>query len=343
MNALAFAVLALSGAATAFVDGGRCAPLRAACRGPLSGFEVGWPDGNVARVRLELAAGEARELLLPLPLPAAAGSGEPSVRVEGDGDVTLDPAGLLRARAPDEAWLKVPAGLRLRAVPATLEAAGGLRLPWQALCAAGACLAVVVHLRDRPRAALCASALGALLALSLARSARPADAVVEVLEGDGSTWVLARAARSRLDLDPGAGERLESQPREAPLRVEGDGARWTVRAPGVRLTTRRAVADLAAGALGEVNDLEDLPRCWVRSAQGLWSHRGPWLRGEPLPEATAGPAPPAALVAGLPPGRAILLAERARGEGEGSTSAWLRRVASHAPAAGPAGTIPARD
>jgi hypothetical protein len=343
VNALTILVLALSGAPTAVVDGGRCATLRAACRGPLSGFEVGWSDGNVARVRLELAAGETRELLLPLPLPAQGNWGEPSVRVEGAGDVNLDAEGLRRARAPDEDWRKVPAGLRLRAVPATLEVALGLRLPWQALCAAGACLAVVVHLRDRPRAALCASALGALLALSLARAAAPAAGVVEVLEGDGSTWLLARAAPARLDLDPGAGEHLESQPREAVLRIEGNGARWTVHAPLARLATRRAVADLEPGTLGDVNALEDLPRCWVRSARGLWSHRGPWLRGRPLPEATAGPAPPAALVAGLPPGRAILLAERARGEGAGSTSAWLRLVGFPDPDPGPAEANPPRD
>ena len=146
-----------------------------------------------------------------------------------------------------------------------------------------------------------------------------------MLEGDGSAWVLARAARSRLALERDAHACLTPFPPEVPLLVAGDGANWSVSAPGALLVARRPIPDLAGRVLeGAHNGLEDLARVWLRGADGLWSHRGAWARGAALPGAVDGPPPPAGLVAGLPAGRPILLAERVRGEHPASARAWLR-------------------
>lgn len=342
MSALGTCVLALVCAALSPADHGRLSQVLVHCRGPLSGFEVSWPDGSSVQARLVLDAGETRELQLPLPLPAIVIPQDPQVRVDGAGEVELDALSLARSREPDPAWARIPPGLGSRPVPAALDPWRSARLPWRALCAAGACLALVVHLRSRPRAALGVGALGALLALSISSAAQPPAAVLEVLEGDGSAWTLSRSARSRMELEPGRGVHLQSDPPEAALDVAGDGSSWTLSAAGTQLVARRPVLDLEPGALGATNDLEDLPRCWVRGGSGLWSHRGPWPRGSSLPGEIDGPAPPAGLIAGLPPGRTVLLAERSRGELPGSTSAWLRRVGFQAAETDPAGSNPAR-
>jgi hypothetical protein len=325
---LALAALLSPPASPAQADTGRLSSVRASCVGPLSGFEVAWPEGSAARVTLALAAGETRALELPLPLPlAAAGAGlAPAVSVRGAGSVQLDPWPGASAREFAELWARVPIALRLRpAPPAGDGAQGSTRLPWRALFAAGACLALALALRERPRAALGAGLLGAVLALALARPDASFHAAGEVLEGDGTAWVLARAARSRLALEgalPAAW--LATLPPELPLSVAGDGSDWSASARGALLLVRRPLTDLPPDALGARNALEDLPRCWVRGADGLWSHRGPWARGALLPEPVPGPPPPAALVAGLPAGQGLLLAERSRGEHPESARAWLR-------------------
>ena len=312
---------------------GRLVSARAICTGPLAGFEIAWPDGSALHATLALAAGEERTLDLRLPLPAAGALGAPRVSADGTGTARLEPWPDARGAAFASAWERLPPGLRLRPPPPPPDRdAGRGRLPPGALLAAAAGLALVLGLRARPRAALGAGALGALLALALAAPLAPDARASEVLEGDGSAWLLARAARSRLSLDPAGGARLDVDPPEAPLAVRGADGAWEVAAPGALLVERRPVGDVPADALrAERNGLEDLPRCWLRGADGLWSHRGAWARGEPLPGAVEGPAPPAGLIAGLPQGRAVLLAERARPERPDGALAWLRVVGFPAP------------
>lgn len=325
--------LVLALAAQAPVQG-RVACARAECSGPLQGFALTWPDGSGVRATLELAAGESRALDLWLPLPAAGAAGEPELEVEGAGSVRLAPWPDARGEAFAAAWGRVAPGLRARPVPPAPEGgAGPGRLPARALLLAGACLALVFGLRRRPVVALGGGALGAGLVLVAAQPFARAAHAVEVLEGDGSAWLLVRSARSVLVPEAETPARVDTSPAEVGLVASLSEGAWELSAAGAAIVTRRPLAGLAADVLEPArNALEDLPLCWVRGTDGLWSHRGAWPRGAALPGPVDGPAPPAGWIAGLPQGRVVLLAERARSERGDGARAWVRVVGFPDPA-----------
>jgi hypothetical protein len=140
-----------------------------------------------------------------------------------------------------------------------------------------------------------------------------------LLEGQegGAAWTEVRAAWESLTLPLEAAPlTLASEPEGAPISVEtrlAQPGEIALHARGAALFAGR-IAEPGPGRMAEAGqDCADFEAVWWR-ADGEWSARGSWKRGQPLPAAQSTEAPPGWLANGLPQGPRVCLA-RTRGPG----------------------------
>ncbi len=329
--------------------------------GPNQGDAIGVLDARIRVARMELAGpfdslelrcGAARTLVHgPLTAGERRFVGVPFVGGEGVERLpATDPASeLARFTARFIGWedddragrlAALPRGLGSRPPPAPERLRPRPRA--SALVALVGAGAVVLLLRRRVRAARLV-ACGALVLLATPPVvSSPENAPIRVLEGDGASgrFVWIESGFGSIEVDGRALLALSVRPGTAPadlvaeLRL-GAPERWTLRSPGRRIT---AVVDaLGIDRMVRIdagrNDLADLCSAWLRPEAGeSFGARGAWSRGAPLPPPRdALDPPPGWLVAGLPPGRAVLVASLGGGGprvtgGPALGPGWLRLV-----------------
>jgi len=293
-------------------------------RGPLESarFEA---LGVVSEVRLELAAGETRNLLLPFG-GGSVGSLEPAVA-----------AAALQARVtPSAGWATVraleadgpgpaPRGLTRRGRPPVApERPSPDRARWLILVGG---VVVLAGVRKRPRAA---SATGAVTAaLLLALPAAPLEGrSLRGIDGDFARdhWIEVRSANEQLELPAGPGGWFEVRGAAAGEWLVEEAGRWVLRAAGGEVHSLRESAavpvDPATGR--PIHALRDV---WTRTADGRWTEREDWGLGEAFPPEAAASStaagPTGWLAAGLPQGVTVLVAAPL---GPGAPD-WLRITA----------------
>ncbi len=276
--------------------------------GPLEEAILTEPSGSTTRIECALASGS--HLLLAVPLWASL---ELSRRATG----TTRPAeGTVELRSIeeehwDDPWSALVPGLRLRSRPPVELAARTPGLAAGSLLVAT--LVGVAGLRKRTFLALGIGLVGAA-ALVILPLGTTSGRVTCVLEGDAPSggWLCVQARAEELELPDGGPLALEVDPIRAPLlfRVEHSQSgvdRWFVEARGARLVRIDALRAPGGQLEAEDNTLLDLESCWVRDADGTWTDRGSWRRGERLPAARAGSLPPGWLASLLPQGVGILI------------------------------------
>jgi hypothetical protein len=145
-----------------------------------------------------------------------------------------------------------------------------------------------------------------------------------VLEGqeESGAWIEVRSAWEALELPPDATAIvLASEPEAALISVATSLAHpseLALRAPGAALCAIRRSTP-GPGRIGEAGqDCADFEAVWWR-AEGEWTFRGAWSRGQALPPPTNGEAPPGWLANGLPQGPRVCLARTA-----GPNPRWFR-------------------
>lgn len=313
-------------------------------RGPLTELRLELEGAGATRLTRDVPEGELRQFMLPLPAPAAGlrapvrwtwrGSGQ--ARWRGTDSAPAPPASEL---PPDSAsaeearvqrWERLPQALRSR--PRLPPADGGSPLArtspatWALALSAG-WLAIV--LRRRPARALLVGAAAAAgiagFGITRERGATP----IAVLEceipapgaepAQGPAWLLAQSAPSRLRLGAGRLLWLRSDPPAATLECALDPTQ--PQSPEIRAEADLLSLEELAGADWELssaaNGLADFAAVWTRDPGGdaPWVARGAWPRSQRLPsleEQTPSPGgPPGWLIAGLPWGRAALVARLA--------------------------------
>lgn len=249
-------------------------------------------------LRAGLGPGERRALLVPL--AAAAAGGTPSLQAFGGGE-----ARWLGWERPPDATESLSPGLarlarRARPPVARRPPRPGAAHPAWLL----ASLLAILAARRRPllATAVAAVAVAGLWALPLAGRAA---AVTLVLEGDGARWLATVEGPGLLPLPVGSPPRVERPGGDrSPFVVEltpGGEVRWSIEAaPGVRALLLPAFTPRLTD---EENGLGTLAPLWRRERDGRVVPRAPWAAGSAPPPETAGPAPPAWLVAYLPQGR----------------------------------------
>lgn len=311
---------------------------RVSLTGPLDGLEVETVGAGSARLELELAAGERRELVVACVPSPLSGEEPPLLKTRGDGAARFE-GWIEEDRASEELLAsKLSLGLRSRPLPPAPDPGGG-GLPTAGLLVALAAFLFVVKLRARALPALGAGALGAgaVFALAVAPGADGASLRLIELEDRGPWALEVSVARSRLAVPAGWHGRLATRPALAPVDVAlgdgGPGAVWTLEAGAADLVT---FVPLHLGPLdldrAGSNGLAALAEVWLRSTDGEWSRRGAWPLGAGLPGPKAGAGePPGWLNPALPQGRTVLIARlldpQALGDGGPARSAtWLRWI-----------------
>ncbi|HIG12375.1 MAG TPA: hypothetical protein EYG30_13425 [Planctomycetes bacterium] len=275
---------------------------------------------SLTSLRLQLAAGESRRVLVPVEIYSRASEHALT------SDVGPECARALETVSAPEPWTALPPALRARSLPALEVDRPRPAIPrWTWLAAAGLC---ILALRRRPNLALC---LGSVACAGMFWLPAPFSARVaaEVLEGDAASgrWIEVRGARDWLDMEPARGLWLRSLPRPADFHlevfdVEGQ-PRWRACGRRARIFSFRELAT-APGLDLASNNLTDFDQIWLREGPSPWLARGPWLRGEPRPNipADAQESLPGWLAAGLPQGvEALVGRSRARGH-----TRWVRLV-----------------
>ncbi len=295
-------------------------------RGPLDVVWFDCGDDGETRLAVRLVAGEERTLSVPLPVNSPLGAESlasvplPSLRWEPE-----DGAGAAAwlgwtADQPAARFARFSPALRARSRPVAPQAAAQLGTPEFAL--AIACFLATCALRRRPWVALVVAGAmaGGLFALAVRRG--PPDFVVRVHEIDiGVAQAYAVETGRTVALPSDA---LEVAPVHAALVFElervGDALHG-------RIEPRDGAGSVQLAGLSiepvvrwnRAAPAESLGDAWVRSPSGRWTAHGEWVAGRPLgPTQIDRPPPPGWLVAGLAPGRGVLLG-RLREAGEGAT------------------------
>ena len=312
---------------------------RVALEGPLERAELRFADGSATVLELALAAGERRVLEVPLAPPQVASESEPRIEVRGAGSGAFVGWMVEEAASAEQAWGRLPPGLRQRPRPPAPAAPDAGRPPPAALLLCAAAFLLALRWRGRGGVALPIGAGGAAALLALTAGQPPSREVLALLEGDGASgrWVAVRVARDRLELPAGATWRITTEPAQVPLRIAGHDLggilRWSVESARATLH-QTEILDLAPDTLTRAgsNRLGLLERTWVRDPDGRWTRRGRWALGQPLPEALDGPGePPGWLNPALPMGTGVLIAQRPSaqdpaGPGEARVRGWVRVV-----------------
>ncbi len=145
-----------------------------------------------------------------------------------------------------------------------------------------------------------------------------------MLEGQdgGAAWVEVRGAWESLTLPAEASPLvLASDPEAAPISIETSLAQagaLALHARGAALYAGR-VCDPGPGRISEDGqDCADFEAVWWR-AEGEWSARGAWKRGQRLPPAAVLTPAPGWLATGLPQGPRVCLARSS-----GPVPRWFR-------------------
>ena len=334
--------------------------------GPLEGAVFACGERDVSVVVASLATGERRVEQVAFSARAGAQRLEPRLlellRRPDDASSERGSARFL-AWSPSASDEPPPPLARrsrpsLEATPAD-PAAPRARVGSVGLALIAASAAAVLALARRPLGAWIAGLAGAALLVALgAREQAPrGHSVLEGLFGQGAPrFLVAHGASGRLAWpadDPPLALEVSPAERACLWVTDLDADTASVRATRASLT---AFTAWSGGARDGPPDPEaltegrnglggDLSAVWTRSASGPWIARGAWRRTEPLPrdpESTAGSdsAPPGWLIAGLPPGRPVLVARAAAGapweyrptdgRGEGGAhpawTSWVRLV-----------------
>ena len=277
---------------------------RVRVEGPLAGLVLTTPAGTTRADRHWLV-GEAQILVLPLLLESDAPRHEP--RIDWDVGPATDSGP--RGRARFEGWegagreplAEVPLALRSRPPAPLAEEAPAVGFGSFALL--GGLLILSLAARRSRRLGLgLALAGGAVVWFSGPRSDEPRVHERSVLEGlsGSTTWLRVRT------VDGARGLRLPEPARSCALEPARAGAR-------ISISERDGV--WYAGCVGDLRERSAvaapdpwpaLAECWRRE-DGVWSYRGAWPAGAPLPPVLVGPAPPGWLAAGLPQGVGVTL------------------------------------
>jgi hypothetical protein len=280
-----------------------------ALEGPLEEAQLREPSGS--QTRIECSLGPGAHLLLAVPVSAAFSE------VERHESIETRPAGSkvevrsVESGAWEDPWLAVAPGLRLRSRP---PVAGAARVPDLALGSLLlGTLVAVAGLRKRVFIGLGIGVTGAVVLVCLPRGTG-APVPLSVLDGDAGSgaWLCVQSAWEELELPVGGPLCLEVDPARAALTFEvehrsaGDD-RWFAGSPGARLARIDALHAPAGRLDVGANELLDLDLCFVRGADGAWTERGAWRRGEPLPEPQGSAQPPGWLASLLPQGVGVLI------------------------------------
>lgn len=317
-RALAVLALALPAGAQSRLAWARCE----LC-GPMESPVLELVAGSRTELSGALLPGERVERLLPVVVDALGARGEPRWSWGGDADHEGKARLLAWTHAAEERWNTLPPGLRTRPRPPVLPADTTPPLALFLLLGGAALASVALARRGRfafvlPALAGCALAWG----FSGVGGAVAAQDWI-VLEGQaGSGWVELRAGWESLELPALATPLwLASEPEAAPITIRASLANPEVlrlHASAAALFAYR-VPEPGPGAIAESGqDCADFEALWWR-AEGEWSYRGAWKRGEPLPPAIPGAPAPGWLATGLPQGPRVCL-----GRAAGGTPRWFR-------------------
>ena len=303
--------------------------------GPLSQvrFDCG-EDGDLV-LRADLVAGEERLVDLPFPVRSPLGVegilAVPAPGIELAQEDSGEVAWLGWSDAqPEEVFERLAFSVRSRPrPPASLTPT---RLGLFELALLGALALAALACRRRPGIAACIGLLGAVgLGARVVTRAGPEGTVTVVemdLDADQAlvvSWVvggLRSTSASSL-----RSVRLECAPPLAPvhfeLNLDGD-LTWNTTGGPIWSLFEATVPELTPTRNGH-GDLSD---CWTRTGPGEWRRHGPWPERGPMPPpgtdpGLSGEGPPGWLVAGLPPGRGVLLGREDTGAGP---QRWIRVV-----------------
>jgi hypothetical protein len=321
MRALALLVLGLASTAAAQ---SRLGWARCELQGPMSEPTLELVAGSRTRLRGALLAGERVERVLPVVVDALGARGEPRWNWGADPDRAGRARFLGWVHEAEERWAALPPGLRARPRPPVSPA--NTRPPLALFfLLGGAALASVALARRGRWAAAGPSLAGCVLSWWIAGAGAPSTPQTwVVLEGQdgGGAWIEVRAAWESLDLPVAAAPSvLCSDPEAAPISIETSLAlpgELALRARGAALYASRP-CDPGPGRIGESGqDCADFESVWWR-AEGEWSARGGWKRGQALPPVTSGAAAPGWLANGLPQGPRVCLART-----RGPSPRWFR-------------------
>lgn len=303
--------------------------------GPLSQATLTLGRLGTTELTAGLLPGESTEVVLPLPGRPLDGQPPRIVVRPESGSVTFlgweDPA----------RWPAALSRLSRRTRPPVGQSVS--HAGWPALALLGAAALLVVAARRRPRWALglgLTAAVGVAAAQGAARD--PSPPRTRVLEADvapgndGGDWLLVEGAAGSLECAPQRTLSLRCSPPAAPLEwrvaLQRDGERWEAWLPGGRLWRLDPLDPGMRRLRAEANTWGTLQRAFTRSASGIWTDRGSWRLGDPLPAPAPGrgAAPPGWLASGLPQGREVLvgllLAGAFSGGQDAPQSVWVRLV-----------------
>jgi hypothetical protein len=252
-------------------------------------------------------------------------------------DLGLDPALAVRPRPalprPARRAPPIEALLLAWVVLFVVTAVGGRLGAARPMLGSTFCLAV-----GAAGAAACSWAAAALV--DEATDAGPRDAV-RVLEGavdaeGGARWVQVDRARGALALGPDVVGRVrvaDGRPVRTCLDLRGDAPVALVEAgPGVGVDLVRGLEPGLRVLDPAVNTWSGLEAAWRRDEAGIWTSRGPWAFGEPLPEPIGPGEPPAWCVLGLPSGAPALVGRLEPGGFGGAEGAGPPEAAGDGPA-----------
>jgi hypothetical protein len=305
--------------------------------GPVQDLVLSLGSAGESRLLGELLPGERVSISVPLPARDAAPRIVPEIRWSGGEGLDAGSEG--RGRVRFLGWSEdlaakaidaLPPGLRARSRPPLSPPE--VLLPRASLALLPACLVVGLALRRRAVLSLLFAgfASGALLGLGWPREGR-AEREVIVLEGDAqnpsglavkATWESARLSADEL------GDAVVETSRED-ARVVWTGSlsgagTWSAFARNSAIYVQTAVEAPEEVFRREANGGRDLAEAWVRE-EGVWTARGPWPHGTPLPAIEVGSAPPGWIVAGLPQGVSVLVG-RASAPERSKSATWVRET-----------------
>jgi hypothetical protein len=305
--------------------------------GPVKELVLSLGSAGETRLLGELLPGERTPISVPLPARDAAPRIVPEIRWSGGEG--LDQGSEGRGRVRFLGWSEdlaakaidaLPPGLRARSRPPLSPPE--VLLPRASLALLPACLVVGLALRRRASLSVlfAAVASGALLGLGRPREG-PAEREVIVLESDAqSPSGLAIAATwesAQLSADDLRDAVVETSKEEARLvwtgSLSGTGS-WSAFARNSAIYVELAVEARAEDFRRERNGGRDLAEAWVRE-DGVWTARGPWPLGAPLPPSRPGPPPPGWIVSGLPQGISVLVGRASTPERSRSAT-WVRET-----------------
>jgi hypothetical protein len=301
--------------------------------GPLASVRLDAMPAGVVELAGPLTEGEHRVLEVPVPVPSSStntGARQPETRVVGGS-----------GRARFVSWSESESATTFAGAvswPAVPGSSGAVPLPVLLLLLAA--FLVGLALRRRPTAcallALMSSGVVTLLMIN-AEASPPSLRLLELRAAGGGEWHVIDAARDACRASLERPFELVLQPANVPLRVSMPmdlDARASARfeARGATLFVRRPFAPGPHALTRSMNRWGRLDATWVRTADGVWTARGPWELGRPLPEPIEEPLdgglPPGHLNPALPQGVEILIGRLApqafRGPGNGPRQAWVR-------------------